>query len=165
MSSDIDLFSITPGVGVSGLQLGTPPEVVEQRIGEPPAKFQEEVPEGGDVELWEYPDLGLYLSFGSDFGGLMDSIRLQRPDTTLFGEPVAGLKRDQLIRLMAAHGYAPSMEESHTIDGDRLLSIEYDDLSLLFWLDSKSRVGAVQVGLFWTDDEVPLFPDPDWLDS
>lgn len=149
------LVDVIPGIGLDDIRFGWTRQQVEDRAG-PPEKITDGDygPEGGGAyALWYYFSRGITFSFNAEDGWRLGSVEVDADSTRLNGLRVMGLRREELLALLAAEE-APFAEEQ-----DQGL-VAVDDWGLNFWLE-QDRVTGVQWNTLLDDDDEIIWPGED----
>lgn len=150
-----NLRIITPGQGIGKLRFGLERPEVEKLVGEPdeiePAENSDE------IEYWHYDTLGLSLAFDARERMRLSTIVCANDEVKLFGENLIGMDRDRIVDLLQKKGHKNLSFTEDYDNGDKLETIEADDIELLFWLH-EGEVTEVQFGPFFLDEDTINWP-------
>ncbi len=122
-----DHTTIRPGIGLGDLKFGASCEEVRAYLGEPV------VDEGEPVDWlnWDYPDIGVSVSFGREYAFRLISISTTNEDSSLFGHRLIGLRSEDALRAVEGEALGAWLRVEDALGWEA----EFDDASLEFRFD------------------------------
>ena len=144
-----DIKEILPGEGLGDITFGIFREELQELIGAPSEIQKEQTPEG-KVEHYHYDELELSVTFEEADNWELGTISTTSRLSTLEGENVIAMSRDNVLELIDELAEEDEAWESADVEDDNLITIE--ELNLNFWFD-KGRLSEVQWFPVWEDDD------------
>lgn len=150
-----NLRLITPGEGIGNLRFGLRRPDVQKLLGEPDEI--EPIEDQDNLEYWHYDTLGLSLAFDAEERMRLSTIVCANDEAQLYGEKLIGMGRDRIVDLLRKKGHKNLSFTEDFDDGDKLETVEADDVEMLFWL-REGQVTEIQFGPFFLDEETINWP-------
>ena len=145
-----DYTTIRPGIGLGELKFGVFPDEARAYLGEPEP--------GGDVPKvwlnWDYPELGVSVSFDKGEQTRLLSISIENENATLFGHRPIGLDSESALAIAAR---CP-LGKYKRVDDALGWEAEFDDVSLEFRFDD-DRLWLISWQVFIDKRDVIHWPD------
>jgi hypothetical protein len=140
--------------GLDDIEFGATAEDVAEVFGKPDEI--EELEEGDDelkTVIWSFNDTGVTLFFDGEEPKLFSCVETDNKNTTLFGKKIFGMKSQEIIDMMLAHGFE-EVDEDVEEWGEKRLS--FDEALIDFYFENDEMV-TVNWGVFFEEfDESDL---------
>ena len=132
--------------GVGKLEIGQSEEEVKQILGQPDETDTMEHEDGTTSLHLMYYDLGLYLSFDSDFDYNLSDIEIDNDEFSLDNTIRVGSTKDELLIYLKGKGHKdPFVEDVSTEEDPNMELVAIDELGVNFWLED-GEIKSIQVG-------------------
>ncbi len=145
------LVEILPGTGLGELEFGMSREQVKALLGEPDETdfFQESEDDEDASESWHYDELEISVSFDECDDWKLSTVAVSSAGYTLFGKPVVGLSKSELLDFLVKNGIADVEEEDWSEgESEDLKLLTSEKLQVNFWMED-GLVSEVQWGILF----------------
>ena len=124
---DRDHMTIRPGVGLGDLKFGASRDEVQAYLGEPVVDDENL----RDWLNWEYPEIGVSVSFDREYSLRLLSISTTSKESSLFGHRLIGMKSKEALEIIEGKGLGGWKRVKDALGWEA----EFNDVSVEFRFD------------------------------
>lgn len=150
-------MNLKPHQGVDDIKFGSSMGIVARSLGAPGNKNRREFKDESCDEVWEYPRLGLSLTFSSDDDWLLGTITVESEEADLEGCRLIGLEEQVFLLTARQAGIAPIELDD---DFEELGSRDYvcRKLDISFWVSEGILTSITLFPKYDESGEIPIWP-------